>query len=209
MTTLFPPPPMEHGFHASNGQHWAPTHYMPPPLHNGAFIPPQLFHDTLALSKPVERSDEPVLVKALAESCAKGESFKDSLNRLARCMRSLVCLVRHQSFVTADGGALGKSVERLLSGPQGQNRFIRANVCRLAPAPSAEDHQKAFDFHFHARLVSATAITRSFYLSIQEGKPATTHTNTRQFRRSSSNYQLPHCPQSYWCLQLPLAAAKH
>ncbi|KAJ7099612.1 hypothetical protein C8R43DRAFT_1048549 [Mycena crocata] len=56
-------------------------------FHNGMaglppFFPQQLLHDAYMLAQPVESGDEPVLVKALVDSRAKGETYKDALNRL-------------------------------------------------------------------------------------------------------------------------------
>nr|GAT47821.1 predicted protein [Mycena chlorophos] len=47
-----------------------------------AFMPPQLWQDVMMLSKPVDPTDEPLLVKTLAESRRKNETAKDALNRL-------------------------------------------------------------------------------------------------------------------------------
>ena len=49
---------------------------------NFPFIPPQVIHDALTLSAPVEAADEPNLVQAILASCNRGETYKDALNSL-------------------------------------------------------------------------------------------------------------------------------
>ncbi|KAF7306785.1 hypothetical protein MIND_00470200 [Mycena indigotica] len=65
---------------AFNGQH-PPVGWSQPQLQL-PFIPPQIFQDALMLSKPVELSDEPTLIRAIAECRERRESYKDALNKL-------------------------------------------------------------------------------------------------------------------------------
>ncbi|KAJ7225670.1 hypothetical protein GGX14DRAFT_640225 [Mycena pura] len=95
------PPPqnwMQQNHYSRHPQAQHPHSQYPPPWNNQmppasqgfssgmtglpSFFPQQLFHDALALSSPVEPADEPTLVKALADSRSRGESYKDALNRL-------------------------------------------------------------------------------------------------------------------------------
>ncbi|KAJ7275189.1 hypothetical protein B0H12DRAFT_1318996 [Mycena haematopus] len=80
------PPPRQHPHYPPWPPNQMPPNQMPPHgFHNGmAALPfiPQVLHDVFALSHPVERVDEPVLLRALVESRSKGETYKDALNRL-------------------------------------------------------------------------------------------------------------------------------
>jgi hypothetical protein len=79
--------------HSQYPPQW-PNQMPPQGFHNGMpplpFIPQQVLHDAFALSQPVERSDEPILLKALVESRSKGETYKDALNHL-HGVSGLVC----------------------------------------------------------------------------------------------------------------------
>ncbi|KAJ6519674.1 hypothetical protein C8R45DRAFT_952315 [Mycena sanguinolenta] len=75
------PPQMQHPHYPPQ---WPPNQIPPHAFHNGMAALPiqQVLLDAVALSQPVERADEPTLIKALAESRARGETYKDALNRL-------------------------------------------------------------------------------------------------------------------------------
>ncbi|KAF7339594.1 hypothetical protein MSAN_02173900 [Mycena sanguinolenta] len=75
------PPPMQHPHYPPQ---WPQNQIPPHAFHNGMAALPlqQVLLDAVAMSQPVERADEQTLVKALVESRARGETYKDALNRL-------------------------------------------------------------------------------------------------------------------------------
>ncbi|KAF8213198.1 hypothetical protein K438DRAFT_1915371, partial [Mycena galopus ATCC 62051] len=96
-----PPPQMQHSQYPAA---WPPNQMPPQGYHNGMaalpFFSPQVLHEALALSHPVERADEPVLLTALVESRSKGETYKEALNRLHGV--SFVVHCRHSASLWKD-----------------------------------------------------------------------------------------------------------
>ncbi|KAJ7492766.1 hypothetical protein FB451DRAFT_549068 [Mycena latifolia] len=149
-------PPPAHAQHQY--PHAWPNQLPPQGFPNGMaslppFFPQQVLLDAFALSHPVEAViDDPILIRALADSRAKGETYKDALNRLHGTSGHSASLWKDYYLDNKDRldlavraytapPASGKTVKKPTVGAYKTESSPFSSSAALSPAPSSRSRR--------------------------------------------------------------------